>query len=252
MGSDLYVALSGALARLHEIEVVSNNLANADTVGFKRDRTSFTAALETALRTPDQKITPGATAKVFTGVGEERFDPSPGPTEQTGAPLDVAIEGEGFFEVETPEGPRYTRAGSFIVDAQGRLATPAGHPVMGSGGPISIDDGAAAILSSGEIAAPADNPEDPQRILGRLKIVDFEDHAALSKTGGNLFQAADGVEPQILDDAAVLERSIERSNVRPVQELADLIIVQRSFDVAMQMLQADDETSQSLIREVSS
>ncbi len=254
MGTDLYVALSGALGRLRELEVMSNNLANAETVGFKRDQPSFVAALESSLQSADGGRVRGAAGRVFTALGSERFDLREGAIESTGSPLDVAIDGRGFFTVETPEGPRYTRAGAFQVDRTGRLVSAEGHPVMGTEGFIQVDRSTAEIRANGEVVVESRTLDEPPRVVGRLAVVDFEEPEKLVKRGANLFEAEPGPEmkPQAVEDARLAERSLERSNVDPVRELAELVIVQRSFDMAMQMLQADDEATRRLIQEVSS
>src|SRR5690606_6690299 len=127
MADALWVSLSGARARMRELDVVANNLANADSVGFKAERTAFAAALARA------RSGGGDAARVYATLAPGGADLAPGPVVGTGAPLDVALAGDGFFEVETPAGPRYTRAGAFTVDADGTLVTPAGWPVLGEG-----------------------------------------------------------------------------------------------------------------------
>ena len=121
MGSNIYVAASGAAARLQQLEIVANNLANAESVGFKADRAIFRTALEAALSQREGEPTDGAPGGVYVEVGETGFNPAPGPIRSTGAPLDVAIDGEGFFVVTTPEGERYTRAGAFQLDRDQQL-----------------------------------------------------------------------------------------------------------------------------------
>lgn len=246
MSTDLYVALSGALAHLEELDLVANNLANADTVGYKRDRPTFVAALESALQGLDGRVAPGASGSVFVASSGPVADFTGGSVEQTGAALDVAIQGEGLFSVQTPGGTRYTRAGSFTVSSAGLLTTPAGHPVLGDGGPIELGTRAAEIRSSGQVV-DAEGSE-----LGRLQLVSFEDPGALRKEGQNLLRAPADAAARPIDDPALVERSVERSNVQPVQELAHLVVLQRSFDVVMQMLRADNEAREQLIREVSS
>ncbi|MGH0033742.1 MAG: flagellar basal-body rod protein FlgF [Myxococcota bacterium] len=252
MGTDMYVALSGALGRIRELEVLSNNLANAQTVGFKRDRTSFVATLESALRTAGGESAPGAGGHVFTALDSERFDPRAGAIEATGNRLDVAIDGPGYFSVQTPEGIRYTRAGAFSIDGNRQLVTSSGFPVLGEGGPIRVGRADAEIRANGEVVLPSIDLESPPSVVGRLRIVEFDDPEVLVKQGASLLRAEDGVEPRAADETRLAERSLERSNVDPVRELAELVIVQRSFDMAMQMLQADDEASRRLIQEVSS
>ncbi len=242
MASDPYVGVSGAMARLQELDAIANNLANVDTTGFKRDRVAFTAALHSVLsetESPD----PG---RIFTLGEPAGVDLTAGTVSRTDAPLHAAISGPGFFEIDTPLGPRYTRAGSFSVNGDGLLASQDGHPVLGTSGPISIDERPASILASGEVT------DSSGAVLGRLRVTLFEQPELLEKEGANRFRAPDGAASEAIPEPQLLERSLERSNVRPVEELANLVIVQRAFDLAVRTMQSDDEATERLIREISS
>jgi len=244
MSSELYVALSGAIGRLHELDVTANNLANADTVGFKRVRGTFSAALEAATRDMQGERIPGDPAEVFAVLGSPRVDLASGPVERTGSPLDVALEGDGFFVVAGPQGPLFTRAGSFVIGPDGNLATPDGLPVEGASGPIAVGTRPVSIVATGDVVA-----EDGE-IIGRLRVVDFPEAAALVPDGGNRLRA-EGALPTDVENPRVLEGSLERSNVRPVEEMAALVELQRSFDIVMRSIQADADLSERLLREVS-
>jgi flagellar basal body rod protein FlgG len=244
LGSDLYLAASGASARLRDLDVVANNLANADSTGFKRDAAIFEASLAAALRDPEGHPLPGPDATAFVDASLVATDFAPGPVSTTGAPLDVAIRGPGFFEVETPEGPRYTRAGSFVVNAARQLSTPDAHPVLGEGGPIGLSSRPAEIRASGEVV------DDQGAVLGRLRVVDFDSPQGLEKAGDGLFRAPDGLSPIPRPDAVLLPRSLERSNVVPVKELTTLLLLQRAFEMNMQVIATDDQMTQQLLQEV--
>jgi flagellar basal-body rod protein FlgF len=241
MADDLFVSVSGAIARLRDLETVSNNLANAETAGYKRDLTLFRSALEQALEARGEPV-PGSPGMTRVGVDGGATDFTQGPAQFTGQPLDVAIQGDGFFQIETPDGPRFTRAGSFRINAEGQLATPSGHPVLGKGGPIE-PTGAARITPSGEVIG-----ENGQR-FGQLALVEFPNRD-LTKAGGNLWKANAGVEPREVAAPEFAEATLERSNVAPVSELARLVALQRAFDIQMRMLQAQDESTQQLLQEV--
>ncbi|MDJ0847864.1 MAG: flagellar basal-body rod protein FlgF [Myxococcota bacterium] len=245
MGSDIYVAASGATARLRDLEVVSNNLANADTIGFKRNRAQFRTALESLLQERDGSRIGGAAGRAYVGLRSPGPDFAQGPTTDTGAPLDVAIRGEGFFAVETPQGPRYTRAGSFQVASDGKLVDREGRPVLGRSGPLRVGGSPVEILASGEIVDDRGLPR------GRLAVFRFEDPGVLVKEGLAIFRA-DGVEPEAARDAELAPRSLERSNVKAVEELARLIVLQRAFDASMQTLRRQDESIERLLQEVRS
>ena len=246
MGDSIYVSASGAVSRLRQLEVVANNLANADTTGFKADRAIFHSALESALLGPEGEIA-GAPGSVFVHPSESVTNHSAGGIQRTGSPLDVAIQGPGFFAVDTPAGVRYTRAGSFAVDGDGNLATPDGHPVLGEGGPISLGDEAGRITSSGEVT------NDRGEVLGRLRVVEFspEDLGILEKEGSTLFRAPAEAVGLPTDAPELIEGSLEGSNVSPIHEMAVLMLLQRSYEATMQVLQSDDQATESLIREVS-
>lgn len=245
MGSSMWVGLSGAVARLREIDVVSNNLANADTVGFKRERIAFSSALESAVSDLGVGPAAGAPGRAFAVEAPGGIDPTAGALAQTGEPLDVAIDGKGWFEIQTPEGMRYTRAGAFVVASDGTLTTQAGDPVMGAGGPIATGDGHATVLPSGDVL------DRSGAAVGRLRVVEFAPNA-LEQSGGNLFAPRpDAAPPTEITDVRVAPGSLERSNVQPVAELAALVLLQRAFEVSVRAIQSDDESTQRLIEELS-
>jgi len=244
LGSDLYLAASGAAARLRDLDVVANNLANADSTGFKRDSAVFEASLAAALRDPEGHPLPGPDATAFVDAALVATDFAAGPVSATGSPLDVAIRGPGFFEVDTPEGPRYTRAGSFVVNGAQELSTPDSHPVIGEGGPIGLGSRPVEIRATGEVV------DDQGSVLGRLRVVDFDPPAGLEKVGGGLFRAPESLAPIPRPDAVLFPRSLERSNVVPVKELTTLLLLQRAFEMNMQVIATDDQMTQQLLQEV--
>ncbi|NNL66230.1 MAG: flagellar basal-body rod protein FlgF [Myxococcales bacterium] len=243
MPDELFVSTAGAMARLRQLEVVSNNLANANTVGYRRDHTVFSAMIEAQIQSGERPAQ-GAAALAYVDTAEVSIDARPGNVIHTGSPLDVAIQGPGFFEVTGPDGPRYTRAGSFSVSSNRNLVTKQGLPVSGNGGPIEIGDRAVSIVASGEVV------DDLGQTLGRLKLVDI-DPRDLEKQGANLLRLKDGGLAVPLQDVDLAERSIEGSNVQPVRALAELMMIQRAFEASLQTLQASDGATQSLLQEIS-
>jgi len=245
MSSNLYVSTSGALSRLNELEILANNLANVDTTGFKADQPLFQAALESALLNSKGLPAPGAAGLSFVAPRGVRTDHAGGSVSRTNGPLDVAIEGPGFFVVDTPAGTRYTRAGSFVVGSDGNLATPSGYPVLGDGGPIAAGSTPIRILSGGQVADQAGT------VVGRLRLEEFDDPSLLRKEGDSLFRAPPMAVGLPTEGVSLLEGALERSNVNPVREIASLIILQRAFDVSMQILKSDDAATERLLQEVS-
>jgi flagellar basal-body rod protein FlgF len=241
VGSDSYISASGASAQLRDLDVVANNLSNVGTPGYKRGESIFRAVLESSIRNPDGQLQPGATSTAFVSTDLVGADFSRGSAQGTGSPLHAMIDGPGFFEIMTPNGPRYSRAGNFIVNRDGDLATPSGYPVQGEGGPISIRDGSARIDATGAIVDSTGN------VLGRLKVSDFDDRQSLVREGQSLFAASDEAGMHILEQRTFIPGSVEGSNVDSSRELATMVMLQRAFETNVRAMQVDDETTQRLI-----
>ena len=229
MNSGLYAALTGNLTAMRKLDVVSNNLANANTTGFKQDRLAFQSLLANTAPAPA-----GLTDAPV--MASERFytDFSQGPLKQTDNSLDVAIEGDGFFVVQTANGPAYTRQGNFSRNAAGRLINADGLEVQGAGGPITINGGTVDINARGEINV------DGVRI-GALQIVDFPKPYVLQKIGSSLFMPADPqAAPQPAANARISQGFIENSNVSVVREMVQLIEASRYFETCQRVVQSYD------------
>jgi len=193
----------------------------------------------------DGELAAGAPARAFVQTEGVSTDHGTGNIVKTERGLDAAIDGPGFFSVQTPAGVRYTRAGSFVVDGGGTITTLDGRPVMGEGGPIQVSGSEPHILASGFIV------DDEGDELGRLRLEVFANPNALEKEGTNLFRAPDGVVPEPAETTRLVPGSVERSNVQAIRELATMMILQRNFDATMQVLRSDDEATDQLIREFS-
>lgn len=216
MAGGAYTALSGMQTRMAELDRLATDLANVSTPGYKTEREAkfaaerdrFTSALDSAV-------------DVTTSGG--RIDFRTGTLAATGRDLDVAINGRGFFVIETPHGTRYTRNGSFTRQADGTLATTDGFPVRGQGGPLTLADGSIAISADGTIRSGT-------TIAGRLQIVDFASETDLQRDSGARFRAAAGVEATELDEARVVAGSLEQSNVSVVDRMVALTEIGRAFE----------------------
>ncbi|MCH7866276.1 MAG: flagellar hook basal-body protein [Myxococcales bacterium] len=244
MSSNLYVSAAGAMARLTQLDLVANNLANAGTTGYKRDGAMFESVLQNSLTDSEGEIVLGAPGLNFVrsyGIGS---DFEAGSIEKTGVPLDFAILGPGFLEIQTDDGPRYTRSGSLKVDAAGNLTTRDGQLVAGIGGPIQASGIGVHVSSSGQILDGA-NVE-----LDRLKIVEFENLLELKKGGSQRYEALEGANPTQVERPTLVPQSLEGSNVNTVLEMSTLVILQRAFEANIKILQADDDATKRLIREV--
>ena len=164
---------------------------------------------------------------------------------KTGNPVDVAILGRGFFSVQNGEEIEFTRAGNFVVNAAGLLALPDGTVLRGGGAPVAVGTGGGAIRGDGSVVDAAGEA------LGRIDLVDFADLNRLEKVGASRFRAPEDMPPQPALEARLAERSLEASNVRPMEDMVALIELQRAFDITLRSLQGDDEATRSLIEEFS-
>jgi flagellar basal-body rod protein FlgF len=231
-----YVGLSRQMTLRRELDIVANNIANADTAGFKTE--SLMVASESRLPAKDAQL-PHATRFVLdSGVAR---DFGQGSLKQTHNELDVAIEGDAFFSVSTADGERYTRDGRFRLDAAGQLVTQTGDPVLGDGGPIVLrrDGGAPAIAPDGTVSQAGER-------VGRLVVVRFDNLSALSKTGDGRY-LADGVDPVPAPDARVRQGMLESSNVQSVLEVVNLIEVSRAYERVTKMIDQSQDLSRRAV-----
>jgi flagellar basal-body rod protein FlgF len=237
MNTAIYVGLSRQMTLQRALDIAANNIANLDTAGFK---------LESQVVREEALTPPGAEAPVsyVLDYGVAR-DFGQGALTQTGAPLDVAIEGDAFFSIETPAGVRYTRDGRFMTDAQNRLVTKDGYPVLGAGGrPITVNPAAGELHIADDGAA-----SQGQANVGRLEVVRFADLSKLSKDGSNLFSAPQDVVGVPAPDARLRQGMIEASNVKPVIEITNLIEITRAYERVTKMVeQAGELTSRAIDR----
>ncbi|PRY93212.1 flagellar basal-body rod protein FlgF [Hasllibacter halocynthiae] len=230
-----YVTLARASGLMAEMQGIAHNIANASTTGYRREGAVF-AEHVTALE--------GAPSVSQAHLHGRVTDRTQGALTGTGAPFDLAIEGEGFFQVETPGGPRLTRAGAFTPDEAGVLRTAMGHAVLDEGGaPILLpaDAGPVAVAPDGTISTPL-GP------LGRIGLVRPEDPAAATREVGTLFRA-EGAVPA--EGARVVQGALEQSNVEPVTEIARMIAVQRAYEAASAFSQKEGERRREAIRTLS-
>ena len=251
MNRGIYPILSGALAHERRMQVFANNMANINTAGFKEDEQSFQALFP---RTHIALPATGYTASAH--IGARPFGPSerafaaphalkttfePGRVRLTGNPLDMAIQGRGFFEVKTPQGTRYTRNGMLSLDNQRRLVTNMGLPVMGTKGEIRIPAGKLEISGQGEIRVDG-NP------VAMLKIMDFEDTKMPVKSTDGLFMAA--AAGAAAKHPQVQAGHIEESNVNSLAEMVKMIEGMRSYESAQKLMQTLDRMAEVAIQDV--
>ena len=215
MSGAAYTALSGLRTRFEELDRIAADIANISTAGYKSER-------GTTVARPRGDFATALDATVDVVAGPTRIDFSIGAIASTGRDLDVAIEGNGFFVVETPEGEVYTRNGHFVRRADGMLATDDGMAVLGESGPIELTGSVVRIDADGTVHAGPD-------VAGRLQVVDFEDYSVLSRQGATRFVAAEGVAPDIADEVSVKSFALELSNVSLPERLVQITHLTRSF-----------------------
>lgn len=244
MSDGIYSALSGAIAEQRSLDVVANNVANANTTGFRGDRVAFQEALARGSGGP------APDSMRFVGVARVRADTSAGPLRQTGNPLDLALQGDGFFALATPRGERYTRAGGFVASASGRLVTAAGLEVVGAPGGdarIQLPPGARQIQVAPNGTVSADGVE-----VGRVRVVRFDSPDALQKEGQTLWTASGGARPAVDEATQVVQGHLEGANVNAVSGMNELITVSRSFESFQRVIQAFRDLDARTAREVGS
>jgi flagellar basal-body rod protein FlgG len=221
--------VQGGLRQERKLDAVSNNLANVDTTGYKKDVVSFDSTFKAQLNK----------------------DFSQGDLIETGNPFDVALAGEGFFKLETPDGIQYTRSGNFTLDNQGVLVDQNGNPVLGQGGAIVVDLNETTaegpdINEIGEIRVNGD-------VVGVLDVVTFEDRDRLTKIGNSLLSydgdPADEI-AMVQPDLKVKQRVVENSNVQAVEEMVKMIDYHRMFETFTKSMLTFDEVDEKAILEV--
>lgn len=233
MNSGMYAALSGSMVSLQRMETLTNNLANLNTPGFKKDRLVFESVLASVDASPPPASVMERTP-LHTGVQQIITDYTAGPARQTGATLDFALDGDGYFAVKTPQGKAYTRQGNFHLDAGGKLLTAQGDEVLGNGSAITITGSKVEVDGKGAILVDGAQ-------VGVLDLVDFPKPYALQKAGGALFTAGAGVAEQPAKKMSVKQGFIEDSNVNPILEMANLIETSRYYESCLKAVRSYDD-----------
>lgn len=244
MSGTIYQAAAGALQQQMRLEILSNNLANVNTTGYKSDVPVFRLSDAQAAQPVTEPALPGG-MNPYAPPMEAHTDFAPGPLAKTGNSLDMAIAGRGFFEVQAPEGPRYCRKGNFTINEQGVLATSEGWPVMGQGGEIAIDGSRVDVNASGDVFVDGD-------LVGTLRIVDFSEPKRLHKTGQTFFAPEQGVEAQALGEGAaqVAQGFLESSNVDAIRTMTELIETMRVFESYQRVIRTADDATAKTVNEV--
>ena len=213
-----YATLTRQSGLMREMQIVANNIANAATTGYRAEGLVFSEFVRRTGDGPSLSMTRGNIPVTSRAQG---------PLAQTGGPFDFAIEGEGFFLVETPAGERLTRAGAFSLSANGDLVTSDGAPVF-----VPPDIRTPGLAADGTLSGNG-------KPLAQLGLFRPAGDAALSRAGGNLYEALAGVEPML--EGRIVQGFLEGSNVEPMTQIARLIEVQRAYEMGQSFLETENQ-----------
>jgi flagellar basal-body rod protein FlgG len=245
---NVYAPLSAGVGQERLLEILANNMANANTTGYKEDQVSF-RGLEADPWPNYENPLPPAPFKMdmqevyplhgnemgYVSVADVRTDYSQGSLRRTDNPLDLAMQGDGFFAVMTPFGERFTRDGSFTLNRDGMLTTKSGSPIQGEKGAIvGLQEGSVRILPSGEVYSG-------EKYIDKIKTVEFKDKSALQRLGGNLY-IHDGSPQNVMPaKGEITQGHIEVSNVNPMKNMTAMIIAHRTYEALQKTIKTHDD-----------
>lgn len=238
METSTYIALSRQGALRRRMDVVAGNLANMNTTAYKAQHLLFASYLNG----PGGPGVPTGDAVAMVTDRAVVRDPTEGPLEHTGNPLDVAVRGPGFLVVETAGGPRYTRSGRLQIDLERRLVDGNGLAVLDdTDRPLVVPVGAAAVTIDGE-----GNVRSAAGPIGRLRLVEFDDPLGLTPLGGGLYVANEA--PQDAAETRIVQGALEGSNVRPIVEMTQMIEISRAYQAVQTFVESEHERRQGAVR----
>lgn len=224
------MAMSRQMSIQQEMDAIANNIANANTTGYKADRVTFNQYL------PPQNGLSGYASMVFPKLATPFRETQDGTINTTNDPLDVAIKGSGYLVIDTPQGQRYTRDGHLTLNVSGQLVNAGGRPVLDDGGrPITIPPNAGAITidSDGSISAG-------EQTLGKIRVVTFDNEQALKRAGAGLY-VADGMTPKTAQKFQLVQGALEGSNISPVLEMTRMMENARAYEQAQKVVTTEDD-----------
>ena len=269
----VYTALSGAIAQTLKMDTIANNIANVNTTGFKKDQQTFSEYLTALEKEQDVMKVPRMPAsidsfyelnggdKAFVDAAGTYTNFEQGSLKSTGGKLDVAIEGQGFFEVGTPTGVKFTRAGNFTIDGNGQLVTKDGYPVLLDGGESedglisgdNFDNRTVKVSGTAPIhISDAGEVFEGETKLGKLSLVNAANTDALQKVGNNYYTIKENMNAEMtaVKNPSLKQGFLETSNVNIINEMTDMIMAQRVFEGTQKAISAYDNMSDKLINQV--
>lgn len=252
MNRAIYSILSGAGAQESQMQVFANNMANVNTAGYKQDAQAFSTVMTRAQAlgsVPFQSAgfghqigarPAGPSERAFASFQTTHTSFEPGKIKITGNPLDMAIEGSGFFEVKTPQGLRYTRNGTFSVDTQGKLVTNLGYPVMGVKGEIKIPSGAVTVTGGGAIEVDG-------KPVATVKVMEFPENKMPQKSADGFLASENG---KVVKNPKIQGGHLEESNVNAIEEMVKMMQGMRNFESSQKLIQTLDHMAEISIQDV--
>lgn len=254
MQDSVYNALFGSLNQEHKLNIISNNLANVNTSGFKKQALSFEQVLDHFAHDfadPHQSLRGGVLWPEADQMSQPRISESrtvfqQGAVKQTGNALDLALMGEGFFKVQTPEGQRFTRNGHFSLSAEGAIVDSHGNELLGDSGPMRVPPQAhISITPDGGLAVNGEG-------VGQISVSTVSDLNALEKVGNNLYQLPEDSDAREIqaDDAEVVQGALEQSNVNAVVEMVRMIETLRTFEACQKIMSSSNDQESRMINKL--
>jgi flagellar basal-body rod protein FlgF len=243
MENMLLVGLSRQMALTRQLDVIANNIANLNTTGFKSHSPIFEQFLGSGARQGSGRVS-------FVHDRGTWHDFGQGAIQRTDNPLDVAIDGEAFLVVQTPNGERYTRNGALQLDTTGQIVTTDGHPVLGTGGPIVLqrNDSDISISPDGRISVREGSNNKTDSLRGKLRLVSFASPQQLKKEGASYYLAPADVTAQPDNKSRVVQGAIEKSNVSGMMEMARMIEITRAYTHIGSMLQQQHDINRNSLQ----
>lgn len=238
MENTTYIALSKQMTLAQEMNKIAHNMANLNTTGFKSQHLILT---EQDMKAKDRDAD---TLKMVMDYGDYR-DMAPGPLNQTGASLDFALEGDGFFAVQNKDNGQtyYTRSGNFSLNAQNEIVMPTGHKILSGGAPIVVPEGISHIEVTKQGVISTEQGE-----IGKFDVVSFDNDELLQEFGSNLFATNQPAIPAT--DTSVNQGMLEQSNVQAIVEMTRMIDVSRQYQITQRMIQTEHERMETAIRKL--
>lgn len=223
MDSGFYSACAGLAARIRTLEVAADNLANMNTAGFRSQTPSFRSFLLSATGG-----VAGRAVNTFVGLSGTRLNLAPGQVQQTGNDFDLAVEGSGYFAVQTRDGVKYTRDGQFRLSSDRTLVNAGGDAVLGEGGPLRLPSGQMSVSSDGTVSVDG-------ALVGKLQVVEFATGAEPVAVGKSYLEVPEQ-DVRATKQATIRQGALEQSNVDPIGEAVGLVALQRHAEMLQRAL----------------